>query len=215
MYKTHKMKYIFKRLFALTVILVFVITSGCMHSVAQDNAMEIAPNAKVQANDTFASITFFRNVNVGDWFSVPVASFNKESNEIEGVAILDNAQKVTLLVKPGHHEFILGGESGAYLVADVEANKNYYYKIEPCLGVLKPNFMAKAMSLDDLNLTVIKNMITASKSVVLAKNGKAWFDANKEMLNYKFKYLKDSFDANDANLKKGILQAGFGLDSSL
>lgn len=206
------MKSIFKITALLASFLVFAtLTTGC----AGSSLMQNDDNTKIVANETQASITFFRPSLIAFAFKVPIVKYSQENLDGEFIAHLTTGSRVTTLLKPGKYDFLIHGESEEILRADVEAGKNYYVSIDVGIGWIKPRFYGIVKTPKDLEDDFLKNNIKGYSNLKVSDVGYRWFESKKEELKNRYKGAVIDFDENHKSNERFILKKEYGLETPI
>ena len=152
----------------------------------------MSPLSKPIANqEETATVTFYRTSIFGSAIQAPVAKEAHE-NEISAVGIVSKGYKVTQVVTPGSHTYVVGGESSSIVKGNFVSNKHYYIRVEPRMGWLKARFDLVPITADELNSESLRNDIQSCLSVELNEQGYNWF--NNHYGSMKVKLIKGKKD---------------------
>lgn len=140
-----------------------------------------------------ASITFFRTSSFGGMIQAPIAEETASGLELVGIASTDT--KIRHVAAPGKHIFVVGGESGSLLDANLAPQKHYYVKVSPGFGWGKTRFTMVPVPPQDLSAPGMQEEIRECTPV--SKNDKAaqWFLENKSSMEDKLRTAKEKFQA--------------------
>lgn len=143
----------------LTILLLLVL-GGCS---ATGKYTVPASNTNFVTKQDKAAIIFMRASNYGGAITSPLVSLDKDGNS-EMVAILGPGEKMVHYVEPGEHTFMIVGENGDFLKANVDAGKAYYAIIRPRMGIWKARF----------SLTPFKALPESEEFSINSENLKEW-----------------------------------------
>ncbi|MCH5277143.1 MAG: hypothetical protein J1E80_04825 [Desulfovibrionaceae bacterium] len=134
-------------------------------------------------DDNTACVIFYRSSSLGGAIQAPIVEYIDE--DVKFIGISSYNKKIRFITTPGEHIFVVGGESGSVLKADIAPKMNYYVRVSPYMGWAKARFDLKAVKFDELNDNKVKEKI--SKCVLVAPNDKAeiWFEKNKRSMKEK------------------------------
>lgn len=140
-----------------------------------------------------ASITFFRTSSFGGMIQAPIAEETASGLELVGISSMDT--KIRHVVAPGKHIFVVGGESGSLLAADLAPQRHYYVKVSPGFGWGKTRFTMVPVPPQDLDAPGMQKEIRECTPV--SRNDKAaqWFLENKRSMEDKLRTAKEKFQA--------------------
>lgn len=117
--------------------LFYLLLSGCagtvkhMESVPVERVVDIPGEGK-------AMVVFMRPSGFG--FAIQSSVFEVRDNQASLVGIVAAKKKVAYEVDPGSHLFMVIGESADFMSAELEADKTYYARVTPRMGVWKARF---------------------------------------------------------------------------
>ena len=149
-----------KKIFRLGVMLALLLSLTACSSKLMDPILE-QQQPVPQGNE--ASITFFRTSSFGGIIQAPIAEETASGLELVGISSMDT--KIRHVVAPGKHIFVVGGESGSLLDADLAPQKHYYVKVSPGFG------WGKYTGLDGALVTMDKFGASAPAKVLFEKFG--------------------------------------------
>jgi predicted small lipoprotein YifL len=101
-----------------------------------EEARETIPEGK-------AVITFFRTHRQYIQYQPAILRFAGNKNTFIGIVSADT--KIRDIVDPGEYQYVVAYKHGYLLKAKVEANKAYYVRVEPVIGVAKSRFVLHAI----------------------------------------------------------------------
>jgi len=126
-----------KKMLKILSVLAVVVLSGC--STTGKYTTPLTQTNHVIKEDK-AAIVFFRTSMFGGAISSPLVEISDNEGNNTLVGILGPKEKMIKYVEPGEHTFMIVGESGDFMKANVEAGKIYYSIIRPRLGFWKSRF---------------------------------------------------------------------------
>ncbi len=113
-----------------------------------------------------AMVVFLRPSGMG--YAVQSSVFEVKGQEPQLVGIVAAKTKVACQADPGKHLFMVVGESGDFMTAEVEAGKTYFATITPRMGMWKARF--------SLNPVPVSGEEYVSPDFVLGLNGSRWVE---------------------------------------
>lgn len=133
-----------------------------------------------------AVVVFFRSSFYGSGIATSVYESTGDATLFVGV--IGSKMKMTHLVDPGHHQFMVIAENADFLEANLEAGKIYYVLISPRMGVWKARFsLLPIRNKDSDNERSVRNSNFAewmreTRVVVKTSEADAWFEKNKSSI---------------------------------
>lgn len=118
-------------------LLAVVIMSGCTATGKYTTPLTQTNNI---IKEDKAAIVFFRASSFGGAISSPLVEITNGDGDNSLVGIIGPKEKMIKYVEPGQHTFMVVGESGDFMKANVEAGKVYYSVIRPRIGFWKSRF---------------------------------------------------------------------------
>lgn len=159
-----------------------------------------------QGNES--TITFFRTSMFGGMTQAPIAEETPSGLELVGISSTDT--KIRHIVAPGKHIFVVGGESGSLLEADVAPQKHYYVRVSPWIGWAKPRFDMVAISPQELETPDVQKKIRECTPVSPNDAAKQWFLESKASMQEKLRIAKEKFRARKDPMEH-TLPASYGI----
>ena len=185
-------------LFLLSVLFVL---AGCSASTPLMKTYEPeTPPDIINADES--AIIFLRPEKLGYAIQSPVAEII--DGDAQFVAIVSYNTKFIYKTTPGKHYFVVAGETGDVLEANLDAGKIYYVRISPRMGTWKARFVFDPV----INLSApgfIKNVQEASW-YTNTDEGFKWFSDNKRS-------FIDKYSASQDEIK--ILKPEFGVETPI
>jgi hypothetical protein len=116
--------------------------------------------------------------------------------------------RVAYLAEPGHHMFMIVGESADFMQAELTAGKVYYALVAPRMGVWKARFSLNPVKATE-SQEKIKKWMNGTNQVSVNEKGLQWARNHKsDVLKMKERYLPKWMAKSDAD--KQILDASDG-----
>lgn len=137
-----------------------------------------------QLDENTSRITFYRSSIIGSAVQAPIVE--AINNDIKFCGIASSSTRFHYLVNPGEHTFVVGGENGSILKADIVPGKNYYVQVIPMLGLWKARFCLEPMSRKQLEDPEVKDEIQKCDLVQANSAAKSWFKENYSSMKDKF-----------------------------
>ena len=202
------------KLFSLTLLAFFINTlTGCASS-GPNAMMDYAPVNQLKADSNYATITFVKNSLMPSFFGTPVGIYKKDKDSVDYVGHVDNGTRVSIKLKPGHHEFVLLGEIDNIVLADVKANLNYFVDIRRGISFLAETFHGVALNAEDLSDVGVQGNIRRADNAIISKEGKAWFETKRAEFTRRYKNARKSFNVDGIIDKYAIVHANYGIEYS-
>ena len=174
----------------IIIAICIIAINGCS-SKLMSPAMTDVDNDKLDENTS--CVTFFRHYIAGNAVQAPIAEYI--DGDLKFIGISSYNTRFRLLTTPGSHIFVVGGESGNILKADLKGKKNYYVHVSPNLGLFKARFDLKAVHQDEIEKN--KDNIVKCNLVVPNSKSEKWFDDNKISMRKKAKTGLEKFERRD------------------
>jgi hypothetical protein len=126
----------------------------------------------------------------------------------EYIGTLSANTRVAYLAEPGHHMFMIVGESADFMQAELTAGKIYFALVAPRMGVWKARFSLNPVKATESKKKIVKWM-NGTKEVSANEKGLEWARNHKsDVLKMKERYLEKWMAKSDAD--KQILDASDG-----
>ncbi len=118
----------------LTLLTTILFATGCASSKMVDRASQelVAPSADQ------AQIIFIRSSIVGS--AIQSSIFDATSTDTQFIGILSNGKKLSHMVDPGEHTFMVVSEAADFMKANMVGGKTYYAMVTPRMGAWKARF---------------------------------------------------------------------------
>ncbi len=163
-----------KLLFLATVIL---LATGCASTKMLDRANQ---EVEVPTADK-AQLIFMRSSSLGG--AVQSTVFNITSTDPEFIGILSTGKKLSYIVDPGEHMFMVIGESADFMGANLAGGKTYYAMVTPRMGAWKARFSMKPVRNGadgdfQYESDRFQGWLTKTSFVENTPESIAWFNAN-------------------------------------
>ena len=181
-----------RRFFALLLLCALFSLTGCS-SKLMNTAFDPGP-ASYAGKST---ITFFRPALIGGAIQAPLAE-ELQDGRLELVGICSARTRIRHVVEPGSHTFVVGGESGSLLKAEILPNRHYYVLVERRLGWVKARFALVALTPRDmLNPDMLSDFY---KCTLVAPNAgaQAWFRKHRASMMDKLRTAKKKYAEDDS-----------------
>ena len=191
-----------KKLFSLVALAAFFALSGCSSKL-----MDPVVSQQVTPQGEEASITFFRSSMLGGMVQAPIAE-EIPLADLQLVGICSTDTKVRHIVTPGQHIYVVGGESGSLLEAEVAPGMNYYVRVTPRFGWAKARFEMVAVSPEELASPEVQKEIRGCVLVSPNKTAEKWFAENKKSMKDKWQTAKIKFQTRE-DTSKNILPSSY------
>ena len=170
-------------LYGFALVVLALLLGGCagsvknMRSVSEEMAITEPPDGK-------SLIVFMRPSGIG--YAIQSSVFDIDNGEPELVGIVAAKKKVSYLAEPGNHLFMVVGESGDFMTAELLPNKTYYALVTPRLGVWKARFSLKPVTAGQLDGAEFTGWLNDCQWVEKTEASEQW--ANDNMASIRSKY---------------------------
>lgn len=131
-----------------------------------------------------AVVTFIRTSAFGGGIQAPIAR-EKNGDDVDFVGVASTGKQIRDVVDPGEYNYVVSGENADVLNANVEANKAYYVRVEPRMGLWKARFVLYKVTSDELKDELQQQRIKDCKVVKVNEDGERWFTIHKEEMRSK------------------------------
>lgn len=179
----------FKNLFVSAMFLLLL--SGCQSTLMEP----VAEQAQTNAQAGNAQVIFMRSAFVGQ--AIQASVYDVTSGTPEFIGIVSNDTKVSHMVSPGEHMFMVVGESADFLKANVAEGKTYYSVVTPRMGFWKARFSMHPVRNDETakfkyGSKDFNEMLADSKFVKSGPKAEQWALKNANSISSKMnKYLPE------------------------
>ena len=194
-----------KKIAILMAVLSVILLSGCSSKLMDPVYME-----QVRPHGEESTVTFFRSSILGGSVQAPIAE-EIRANDLSLVGICSTDTKIRHVVTPGKHRFVVGGESGSLLEANVAPRKHYYVRVSPRLGWVKARFAMEAITPEELATEKVRKEIQDCALVTPNADADRWFLNNKASMLKKLNTAKSKFK-NDEDASEHILLPFYGIE---
>lgn len=134
-------------------------------------------------------IVFMRPSGLG--YAIDSAVFDITDSENKVIGIVSAKKKVLYKTNPGKHMFMVTGESGDFMRADLESGKIYYALVTPRLGMWKARFSLRPVSKSQLSSEEFKEWFSSCELVESTPDTQAWANDNARSIQSKrVEYIK-------------------------
>ncbi len=131
-----------RKIIAILAAVICLGLTGCASKLMQP-VDPAAMNDVVGADET--AVVFFRATSFGGAIQAPVLEVD-ENGKLKFVAIVSAGAKFLHRTSPGKHLYLIDGEFGYFMDADLEAGKTYYAYVTPKIGWWKARFVFTPVS---------------------------------------------------------------------
>jgi hypothetical protein len=159
---------------------------------------EIGPSDAVLSGDQ-SVVVFFRDSIFGAAIQAPIVEATDAGPKF--VSIVSSNIKVLYRTTPGRHAFVVGGESGHMLDANLAPRKFYYVRVVPRFGLLKARFGLEPVRGDEKQL---EQALSGCKWHTPGQTASAWFLENKASMEEKCKLAAEDEDKSALNPEDGF-----------
>lgn len=168
-----------QRLTLFTLIVVMAVFSGCASNLMKPVQKDAAAY-KPGANE--ATIIFLRDSLFGSAFQATV--FDVTGEETKFIGIVSHKFKVAYKTTPGKHMFMVVGENGDFMSADLEGGKTYFAMVIPRPGFFKTRFSLNPVHKDEYH----ENFASHREDTHFVENtpeSLAWYEKNADNIRAK------------------------------
>lgn len=154
--------------------LALALSAGCAGSIK--NMREALPDYAPKPEPGKAMLVFMRPSGMG--FAVQSSVFEIKDNTPVLAGIVAAKAKVAHQVEPGNRLFMVVGESGDFLSADLVAGKTYFALVTPRMGAWKARFSLAAVHAADLSGAEFNGWFNDCRWVEKSQESAVWFQEN-------------------------------------
>lgn len=154
---------------------------GCAGSIK--NMREAAPDYAPTPAAGKAMVVFLRPSGMG--FAIQSSVFEIKDNAPHLAGIVAAKAKVAYQVEPGKRLFMVVGESGDFMSADLVAGKTYYARVTPRMGFMKARFSLEAVGRTALSGAEFGEELSGCRWVEKGAESEAWAKENMESIRSK------------------------------
>lgn len=176
--------------------------SGCAGTVK--NMQAVPPDRVVSAPVQGKSLVVFMRPS-GMAYAIQSSVFDVTGTTPSLVGILAAKKKVAYQLEPGQHTFMVVGESGDFMSAELEANKTYYALVTPRMGVWKARFSLKPVTADELKSAEFTKWLADCEWVEKAPESDAWASDNMADIQSKQKEYYTDWMKKEASERPKLL----------
>lgn len=185
----------------VVLLLSIFLFSGCSSKLMQPTASPLPPLPEGQAE-----VIFYRSSILGG--GVQAVLCKADTTTLELIGISSTKTKIVHRTNPGNHTFLVTGESGQLLTAQLEPNKRYLVRISPAVGWLKARFEFTPVTPAEWKTESVLQTLSKCTFVTTNQDTQAWFVANKASIEEKY----ESALKKRAKGTGAILPANYGID---
>ena len=196
-----------KKIIYLVAIVVAILgLSGCAGKIS--NMKPVAEGTVIKAPKVGkAQIVFMRPQTMG--FAIQSSVFEIKDDKPSMVGIVAAKTKVAYELEPGEHLFMVVGESGDFMSANLEAGKTYYALVAPRMGWWKARFSLRPVNKDKLNSQEFTKWFDACQLVEISNETTKWADDNAPDLHNKYKkYYKAWISKDESSRPRLFIEDG-------
>lgn len=157
------------------LLAVALAASGCAGAVK--NMRELPPDAPPPAPSAGKALIVFMRPS-GMAYAIQSSVFEVKDGQPQMIGIVTAKAKVGWQVDPGKHLFMVVGESGDFMSADVVAGKTYYATIDPRMGAWKARFSLRAVPKAELGSPQFEGWLKGCRWVAADESTAAWAQSN-------------------------------------
>jgi hypothetical protein len=123
-----------------------------------------------------ALVSFMRPSMFG--FAISSSVFEVVDDHAVLVGIVQSKKRITAVVQPGEHLFMVIGESADFMTADVSADKSYYALVTPRVGAWKARFSLRPVHQAELGSPQFDGWLADSTPTIKLPKDDSWAAAN-------------------------------------
>lgn len=193
-------------LFYCAMLTFTLLISGCAGSVR--NMRVVPPDSIVTGpEEGKALLVFLRPSSIG--YAIQSSVFEIKEEKPSLVGIVAAKKKVAYQVEPGKHLFMVVGESGDFMSAELEANRTYYALINPRMGVWKARFSFQEIHVDKLDSAQLSGWLSDCEWVEITPDSESWAANNIHDIQEKYyDYYSDWKSKGESSKPKLFAQDG-------
>lgn len=165
---------------ALGVFVLFL--TGCAGSSKYMKLAQEKPD-QYRPGKNQSSVVFMRPSGLG--FAIDSAVFDITGKDNKIIGIVSAKKKVIYKTDPGFHLFMVTGESGDFMKANLEAGKTYYALISPRMGMWKARFTFEPVTKAQLSSDEFKQWFDSCELVENTPDTYVWVNENAKNIQSK------------------------------
>ncbi|MDR3175917.1 MAG: hypothetical protein LBU06_05240 [Desulfovibrio sp.] len=159
--------------------------TGCASNLMQPVDPAVINTAISQKE---SGIVFFRPSALGGVFHSPVLEV-KQDGSLNFIANVAAKAKFLHKTNPGKHLYLIDGEFGYFMEAELDAGKIYYAYVIPKIGWWRPRFDFTPVTNMDLISETFQSDFAQCKWYENTMEGNNWFLSNKPSLEKRYSNL--------------------------
>ena len=196
-----------KKIVYLTAIVIAILGfSGCSGKVSHMRPATKGTVIKAPSPEK-SLIVFMRPQTMG--YMIQSSVFDIKNNKPSIVGIVAAKKKVAYEVEPGEHIFMVVGESGDFMSANLEAGKTYYALVTPRMGWWKARFSLRPVHKEKLNSEEFTKWLNACQLVEMSDDTHKWADDNAVDLQKKYEeYYKAWISKDESSRPRLFIEDG-------
>ncbi len=179
-----------------------LVMTGCAGKVKNMQPTS-AGSIKTVPDKGKSMIVFLRPSTFG--FGVQSSVFEMRGTNPHLVGIVAAKKKVAYQLKPGKHTFMVVGESGDFMSANLKPNKTYYALVTPRMGAWKARFSLKPIHSGELNSPQFKKWLSSCEWVKKSPASVGWAKSNSASIKSKYAKYYGKWMSKDASERPKLL----------
>jgi hypothetical protein len=180
-YYTEKDDMVMRKLLLILLAGAMLTASGCASTLMQPMAPDSLPQT---LPDNEAMVVFLRPSFFGGAIQAPVAEVR--DGLLMPVGIVSYGDKVLLTTEPGRHLFLVSGEAGYLLEANLEGGKVYYVYVTPYIGFMQARFKLEPVTPEQMQGQAFQKDLSQCQWRTAKPEIEQWFADNLPELNRKY-----------------------------
>jgi hypothetical protein len=122
----------------------------------------------------------------GNGFGIQSSVFSMRRGQPQVIAIVAAKAKVAWQADPGKHLFMVVGESGDFMSADLAAGRTYYALVTPRMGMMKARFSLRPIAKQQLRTAETEEWIADTRWVAPDASTTEWARENSASIQEKY-----------------------------
>lgn len=148
-------------------------------------------------------VVFLRPSTMG--FGVQSSVFEMKDTKPYLAGIVAAKKKVAYQLEPGKHLFMVVGESGDFMSANLKPNKTYYALVTPRMGAWKARFSLKPIHSGELNSPQFQKWLNSCEWVKKSPASISWANSNSDSIRSKYAGYYGKWMSKDSSKRPKLL----------
>ena len=191
-----------KAIYFVAIVIAIFGFSGCSGKISNMKPAPVGTVIKAPSSGK-SQIVFMRPQTMG--YMIQSSVFDIKNNKPSMVGIVAAKKKVAYEVEPGEHTFMVIGESGDFMSANLEAGKTYYALVTPRMGLWKARFSLRPVHKEKLNSQEFTKWLNTCQLVEMSDETHKWADDNAVDLQKKYEGYYKKWMSKDESSRPRLL----------